>query len=121
MDDSDSNLMVLKAGLEEHQHRVCAATSGEDALKIFADNHVDLVLCDLAMPGMNGWEVGRRIKKLCEDNDVPKPPFVLLTGWGREASEDPKMIQSGVDTVVAKPVALDRLLHVIGQIVTLVS
>jgi CheY-like chemotaxis protein len=117
VDDSDSNLMLWKASLEEHQHSVCAAASGEDALKIFADNHLDLVLCDLVMPGMNGWEVGRRIKKVCEDNEVPKPPFVLLTGWGRQASEDAKMIESGVDAVVEKPVPLDRLLQILGQLV----
>ncbi|MEJ2717346.1 MAG: ATP-binding protein [Deltaproteobacteria bacterium] len=116
VDDSDSNLLVLKASLEERRHLVCAATSGEDALKTFEVNHVDLVLCDLAMPGMNGWEVGRRMKKLCEEKEVPKPPFVLLTGWGRQSREDSKMIESGVDAVVEKPVALDRLVHIVGEI-----
>ncbi len=73
VDDMESTLMMLRLGLEAYHHTVFTASSGEDALEAFQSHHVDLVLCDLAMPGMNGWEVGRRIVDLCQEKQIPQP------------------------------------------------
>ncbi|HTY26123.1 MAG TPA: PAS domain S-box protein [Desulfomonilaceae bacterium] len=115
IDDLEPILTVLGDGLTQLGHVVSTALSGEDALRILRDTQVDVVICDLGMPGMNGWEVGKKIRALCEDRGIPKPPIILLTGWGAQVEEKNKMSESGVDAVVEKPVDMARLLEAIRR------
>ncbi len=114
VDDMEAVLRTVGQGLAKHGQTVLTALSGEEALRILEDRPVDVVVCDLAMPGMTGWEVGRRIKALCEEKGVTKPAFLLLTGWSDQASETGKIRESGVDSVVDKPVDAAGLLRVIA-------
>ncbi len=95
---------------------VVTASSGEQGLDIFKENPIDLVICDLGMPQMNGWEVGKSIKSTCEERSLSKTPFILLTGWGGLRTETEKISGSGVDVVVEKPVNLGNILQIIREI-----
>jgi signal transduction histidine kinase len=117
VDDMEATVTTLKAGLESFSHRVLTALSGEQAFEIFLHNRVDLVICDLAMPGMNGWQVGKRVKEFCKQKGLPKPPFIIFTAWANQSEEDEKIMESGVDTVIEKPVDFPRLLEVIRDLV----
>ncbi|MBM3302105.1 MAG: response regulator, partial [Deltaproteobacteria bacterium] len=108
--------MMLKLALEDHHHKVLTALSGEEALKMFWEQPVDLVLCDLAMPGMNGWEVGQSIGRLCEQKSAPRPTFILFTAWGDQAADKEKMAESGVDAIIEKPVEIPALLGLVRTI-----
>jgi CheY-like chemotaxis protein len=77
---------------------------------------VDLVLCDLNMPGMNGWEVGKRIFGMCQEMGVPNPPFVLLTAWGIETLDKTKMYESRVEAILEKPVDIKDLIRIISNV-----
>jgi two-component system cell cycle sensor histidine kinase/response regulator CckA len=116
IDDMESVLDILKAGLTRSGHVVVTATSGQQGLDIFKENPIDLVICDLGMPGINGWEVGRRIRSLCEERGIPKTPFILLTGWGGQKTEAEKIAESGVDAVAEKPVNIGIMLDVVRQL-----
>ena len=114
IDDDRDNLEALSALFESKGHSVKAANSGPGALKELMRDQcpVDVVFCDLGMPGLNGWEIARQLKSL------PAPPvFYLVTGWAQEIrADDPR--RSLVDEVVAKPVEphlLDRLLARVGS------
>ncbi len=82
-------------------------------MQLFSDNPVELVICDLGMPGMNGWDVAAAIKDFCEEKQVPKPPLILLTGWGGQQAEAETISRSGVDAVVEKPVNITNLIEII--------
>jgi CheY-like chemotaxis protein len=69
------------------------------------------------MPGMNGWEVGKSIKGFCLERQIPKPPLVILTGWSDQSDAREKIMESGVDQVVQKPIDMFKLLAVIGPLV----
>jgi CheY-like chemotaxis protein len=86
-------------------------------LEIIKENPIDLIICDLGMPGMNGWEVGKRVTSICEERRISKTPFILLTGWGGQKAEAEKITESGVDAVVEKPVNLTNMVEIIRQIV----
>jgi len=116
VDDMPMVVTVLEDGLDEFGQTAVAAFSGEQAIRLFRSNPADLVICDLGMPGMNGWAVGARIKALCKERGIPKPPFILLTGWDDPASEQEKMTESGVDRVVAKPVDILKLLQIVQEL-----
>jgi CheY-like chemotaxis protein/anti-sigma regulatory factor (Ser/Thr protein kinase) len=115
IDDIPVIVMHLEAILTKHQQTVFSATSGEEALEIFRNNKIDMVFCDLSMPGMNGWEVGRAIRAICQERDLPKTQFILLTGWGGQELEQEKIIESGVDAIVEKPIDNKKLMATVRE------
>jgi DNA-binding response OmpR family regulator len=66
-----------------------------------------MVLTDLGMPGMSGWEVCREIRKI-----DPETPVGMITGWGTEVDEDKKK-ENGVSFIVSKPFDFNQILNVI--------
>jgi CheY-like chemotaxis protein len=100
---------------------VSGALSGSEGLELFANHHFDVVICDLGMPSMNGWEVGRRIKEACDERGIPKVPFILLTGWGGQMDETDKISESYVDEVLEKPIDIPDLVEIIGRVVSRTS
>jgi PAS domain S-box-containing protein len=108
-DDDPDNLQALCTLLESKGHHVITAHSGSEALEILLEGNsqVDVVLCDLGMPLVNGWEIAQRVKSL-----KGPPTFYLVTGWAAEIpADDPR--RRLVDAVIAKPVdpnILDQLL-----------
>ncbi len=116
VDDVDTLLKTIEDGLALYGQEVFTASSGNEALAIFNEKTVDVVICDLGMEGMNGWEVSRAIKEICLQKRIPKPPFILMTGWGGQLSEQSRT-QSGVDKVVSKPLSIFTLLEVVQEVV----
>lgn len=115
IDDTPAVVEIFAKGLEMNGQRVLTALSGRRGIELFQEHMVDAVLCDLNMPGMDGWAVGRAVRETCLRNGKPKPPFVLVTGSADLITED-KMEDAGVDAVVAKPADVLRLLEVITRI-----
>ncbi len=95
-------------------HEVVTASSGVQAVHLFQQRTFDVVICDLGMPDINGWQVGKVLKRHCQKHGVPRPQFLLLTGWGGHLHEEGKMVESGVDAVVEKPIEVKRLLKVVN-------
>jgi CheY-like chemotaxis protein len=91
-------------------HRVIEATGGADGLARFAENPVDLILTDLGMPEVNGWDVARAVKAAS-----PHLPVVLLTGWGEHVAGDADS-GNAVDRILGKPFRLEELLRAIGDL-----
>jgi CheY-like chemotaxis protein len=73
-----------------------------------AERPVDLVITDLGMPEMTGWEVAKQVKAA-----HPRIPVVLLTGWGDQMRET-SVHQAHVDIVLGKPIRLDELQEAIA-------
>ena len=120
IDDMAIIVMNLEGILTKHHQTVFSATSGEEALQVFRNNKIDMVICDLGMPGMNGWEVGKAIRVICRERGLPKTPFILLTGWGAQELEQEKIIESAVDAIVEKPIDNMRLMAVVGKMAEMV-
>ena len=96
--------MLARAG-----HQVRVAASGREALEIFKQETFDLVLTDLGMPEMSGWEVAKYVK---EKN--PRVPVILITGWGAQL-DDQKAKESGVDRILAKPFTIQDIIQVVSE------
>jgi CheY-like chemotaxis protein len=71
VDDNPQNLQVLAKILQENNYEIEFATNGEAALKWLKDKKFDLILLDINMPGMNGFEVCKKIRSNPELNNVP--------------------------------------------------
>jgi PAS domain S-box-containing protein len=116
IDDEPQVAALLERILTKASHTVFKALSGEEGLTVFHKESVDLVICDLGMPGMSGWDVGKAIRSICREKEIAKPAFVLLTGWGGQDLERAKIAESGTDAVVAKPIDSASLLATVQEI-----
>jgi PAS domain S-box-containing protein len=114
VDDLAATVKLLRAGLEKFGHSVVGALSGQEALGALRENRFDLVICDLGMPEMNGWQIGKAVIQISSEMGIPKPLFVILTGWGDQAQDQGKISESGVDAVIHKPVDMAELLQAIS-------
>ena len=104
VDDEADNLDVLREVLELEGHEVATARSGPEALaRIDAGERFDLVLCDVGMPEMSGWQVARELALRS-----PGPAVWMLTGWANEIGDSDPRLRT-VRGVLAKPLDLDRL------------
>jgi len=91
-------------------HLVTEAKSGAAGIAQLADGLVDLVLTDLGMPEVTGWDVARAVRSC-----MPRLPVILLTGWGEHGTgETPPA--GLVDRILAKPVSLNDLLAAIDEL-----
>jgi signal transduction histidine kinase/ActR/RegA family two-component response regulator len=117
IDDVEEVVNLLAEGLSLFNHAVHKALSGQEGLEIFMREVIDVVICDLGMPNMTGWDVSNKVMKLCSDKGVPKTPFVLLTGWGDQIREIEKMRSAGVDRILTKPINISQAGDVIQKLV----
>jgi signal transduction histidine kinase/nitrate/nitrite-specific signal transduction histidine kinase len=90
-------------------HKVAQAENGAEALAMFVPDTYDLVISDLGMPDMNGWDLLHEIK--ARD---PRVPTVLITGWGRQFSDEEARAR-GVDFVIEKPFDQDDLRALLAE------
>ncbi|MBI3015025.1 MAG: response regulator [Candidatus Tectomicrobia bacterium] len=110
VDDDPTVLETLKEILISGNHQVDAVGGGKEALDLFSRKTYDLVITDLGMPEMNGWELCRRIKDL-----KPSLPVVLVTGWGDHIDRE-KASLHGVDFLIAKPFGVSQVLSDIDRV-----
>jgi class 3 adenylate cyclase/CheY-like chemotaxis protein len=105
VDDMPANVRLLEAVLEPAGFAVLSASSGPEALELVVAELPDLVLLDVQMAGMNGYEVCRRIR---ENEATALLPVVMVTSHGSEARIDG--IRAGADDFVTKPLDQQELL-----------
>jgi len=110
IDDEPAVRATTAALLRAGGHTVVEAASGPAGLAALATHPVDLVLTDLGMPEMTGWEVARQVKAA-----FPRLPVLLLTGWGEQLG-DPSATPGEVDRILTKPARLDELQAAIAEL-----
>ena len=112
VDDLAQNVRLLEAVLSPKGFRVAAASSGQEALDALGGKHPDLVLLDILMPGMDGYEVCRRIR---EDPGTAFLPVIMITASGEE--EKIRALEAGADDFVNKPFDQAELLARVRSLV----
>ncbi len=109
IDDEEVVRSVLSRVLANVNHQVTLAADGEKGVQLFQQGAFDMVLTDLGMPGMSGWEVCRTIKKISPDT-----PVGMITGWGADMSQS-KIDEYGLDFLISKPFDLNQVLNVVAE------
>jgi len=104
VDDIPANVRLLEAVLEPRGYDVISAPDGLVALEIVASAKPDLVLLDVMMPHLDGYEVCRRLR---EREETAVLPVIMVTSSGAEKT---KAIEAGADDLIEKPFSHDELL-----------
>ncbi|MEP0872212.1 HAMP domain-containing histidine kinase [Trichocoleus desertorum AS-A10] len=105
VDDSADNSFLIQAILEEEDYKVDIADSGMAALAKIDEFPPDLILLDVMMPGMDGYEVTRRVR---DNQKLPFIPILLITAYDQPSVA--KGLDTGADDFIRKPVEFDELL-----------
>jgi two-component system, OmpR family, alkaline phosphatase synthesis response regulator PhoP len=100
VDDNEQNLELIQAYLEDIECRILAAYSGAEALKAIREKSPDLVLLDVMMPEMSGFEVCRQVRS---DPQIKGTPIIMVTALN-EFGDIERGIDCGTDDFLSKPV-----------------
>ena len=111
-EDEPSIVVSLEFLLRNAGHEVAVARDGEEALRLAGSNRFDLVVLDIMLPSVSGFEVCRRIR---EDRGTHGTQVLMLTARGRE-SEIQKGIAAGADAYMTKPFATKELMETVARL-----
>jgi len=113
VEDNEDNIFMLKNRLTRVGHTVVVATDGAQGVAMASSERPDLILMDLSLPVLDGWQATRQIKA---NSDTKHIPVIALTAHAM-AGDREKALSAGCDDFDTKPVELPRLLGKIKDLV----
>lgn len=108
IEDNEDGREMMAMMLEAQQYRVACAVDGYEGLRMAAASQPDIALVDIGLPGIDGYEVARRMRS---DPVTAMVRLIALTGYGQD-SDRTRALDAGFDAHLVKPVDLNRLLEV---------
>ncbi len=114
-EDNIVNQRLATRLLEKEGYSVEVAASGRQALELLERNHFDLVLMDIQMPELDGWQTTAQIRKN-ERGSLRRLPIVAITAQASE-SDRRRCFEAGMDAYITKPVRVPELMNVIHSVV----
>lgn len=114
VDDNPQNLQILEAMLKGAGHEVVSARNGAEALEAAREEPPDLIVSDILMPVMDGYELCRRWKA---DDRLKRIPFIFYTATFTDAKAEQFGLRLGADRFLIKPMPFEKLLNAVNQVV----
>ena len=105
VEDNDDNVFVVKTRLERAGYTILVAVNGQEGIDMARAESPDLILMDLSLPEVDGWEATRRLKSA---EDTKRIPIVALSAHAM-AGDREKALEAGCDDFDTKPVDFARL------------
>ena len=109
VDDDAATLEVITIYLESRGHSVNACEGGQEALDVLDDHAFDLIISDVQMAGMNGFELLRAVRKR-----VPEVGFILMTAY-EDKYPLSEALEAGADGYISKPFSLSKFSLIFEQ------
>ena len=106
VDDKTENLLALESILEDLGCNLFKATSGQETLRMVLNHEFDLILLDVQMPGMDGFEVAQLLRGKKRTQDIP---IIFITAISKEQKYIQKGYEVGAENYVFKPIEPDEL------------
>jgi len=113
VDDSSTNNLLLESALKGQKFKITTAVTGEEALNVLHKKSIDLVLLDIMMPGLSGYDV---LEEMTKDTKLSTIPVIMVTA--RSHYEEEKRAKSlGAADYFEKPLKLDKLISRVKELV----
>jgi CheY-like chemotaxis protein len=113
VEDNEMNRDMLARRLERRGYQVVIATDGDQGMRLAQAETPDLILMDMSLPMLDGWEATRRLKALPATQAIP---IIALTAHAM-AGDREQALQAGCDDYDAKPIEFSRLLGKIQALI----
>ena len=111
VDDEEKIREIVLKMLEDKGHEVMEAESGKECLEIIKDKKPDLILMDVMMPEMDGWEAAREIKKDKANEEII---ISMLTIRSEDEDKIKSLDDASADWHIAKPIKREKLIQTVG-------
>lgn len=115
IEDNEQNLYLITFILKTSGFDVLQARSGEEGIETARDTHPDLILLDIQLPGMDGYEIARRLRV---NPELAHTPLVAVTSYAMLGDRE-KALESGCDGYIEKPINPDtfvqQITHFLSQ------
>lgn len=111
IDDHLANLKLLEAILSRHGYAVSSATNAAEALRLIAGSKPRAILMDIALPGMDGYELTRKLKADPQTRDIV---IVAVTAYAMKGDRE-KALAAGCDEYISKPIDAKKLRAILAQ------
>jgi len=108
-EDVESNYLYLEEVIKKTGAKILWAVNGVKAIELFHENKVDLILMDIQMPILNGFETTKIIKK-----ENPNIPIISQTAYAM-AEDRAKSLNAGCDDYIAKPISSHKILTIVDN------
>jgi two-component system, cell cycle response regulator DivK len=111
IEDNEQNMYLMHFLLKAKGHTVIEALNGDEGIKRAEDTAPDVILLDIQLPGMDGYEIARRIRK---NPDLTSIPIIAVTSYAM-AGDREKAMAAGVNDYIEKPINPEAFTEQIGQ------
>jgi two-component system, cell cycle response regulator DivK len=111
VEDHHLNMKLFTDLLEAHGHRVLQARDGAEGMMLARQHHPDLILMDIRLPGISGFEVTKWIR---EEQGLRYTPIVALTAFAMRDDEE-KIREAGYDAYMSKPISVRNFLALVDR------
>jgi len=112
VEDNEMNRDMLSRRLERQGYEITNAVDGQEGVKKAVEIKPDLILMDMSLPVLSGWDATRQLKSMDETKQIP---VIALTAHAMEGDKE-KALEAGCNDYDTKPVELPRLLQKIQQL-----
>lgn len=115
VEDNPLNQKIVGFYLRKNHHEVEIASTGETALDIFENNEFDIVLMDLMLPGLNGYEVTKLMREMETRHPQRKKSIIIALTANTLDNDREKCLQNGMDEFISKPFDMNKLNFIFSQ------
>jgi two-component system, cell cycle response regulator DivK len=107
IEDNQDNMTLVKRALESHGYRLIPAMKGEDGVTTAENEEVDLILLDINLPDIDGYEVARRLRS-SEKHELKYVPIIAITANALKGDAE-QALAAGCDVYMSKPINIREL------------
>jgi CheY-like chemotaxis protein len=111
VDDEPTLVRLMEFILAKHGHKMLVATNGAEALDVIRNERPDLILLDIMMPRIDGYEVAKTVRA---DPELCTIPIVMLSAKAQD-QDIRRGLEVGVDEYITKPFAPEQLVHIVNE------
>lgn len=112
VEDNDLNMKLFRDLLENNGYRVSFTQDGHEAFDLINANQPDLILMDIQLHGISGFDIIRRIKS---DDKVKSIPIIAVTAFAMKGDRD-RILETGCDAYVPKPISITPFLETVKEL-----
>ncbi len=110
-EDNPTNMKLITVALKKQGYTLLQAADGEEALEAAARNAPDLIIMDMQLPKISGWEVTRKLRQMPDFGNVP---IIAVTACAMKEDKE-KAIEAGCNAYLPKPIDINQLRSVVAE------
>ena len=108
IEDNPDNMLLVQRALESRGYKLLKAINGLDGVKMAEGEQVDLILLDINLPDIDGYEVARRLRASTKKSELAYIPIIAITANALKGDAE-KALEAGCDVYMSKPVNIREL------------